>query len=222
MGQINRYDRKDNPLMIVEIGNEKLFARFFFPVLGRHGLGFAPFGFDFTGYSNYPLGAKKVDAAAIEPFAQTFRILSPMAREWAKISFEKNVWGTAEGDDRKPQQLDLGRWTATVSYGQWQFSEMHNAFKGEGSPPGTENPSGGALIAELGPNEYLVIGQRARVAFALTDKTSGQQPMFVRVEEGHYQDGKWVFDRVWNGDQTDYGLNFTTLPQVLRVTLATF
>jgi len=42
----------------------------------------------------------------------------------------------------------------------------------------------------------------------------------VRVEEGHYDaDGKWVFDRMWNGDQTDYGLNLTTLPVVLRVTL---
>jgi hypothetical protein len=28
--------------------------------------------------------------------------------------------------------------------------------------------------------------------------------------------------RVWNGDQTDYGLNFTAAPQVLRVSLATF
>ncbi len=222
MGQINRYDRKDNPLMIVEIGSEKLFARFFFPVLGRHGLGFAPFGFDFTGYSNYPLGAKKVDAEAIEPFARNFRILAPMAREWAKISFEKNVWGTAEGDDQQPQQLNLGRWTATVAYGQWQFSELHNADKGTGRPPGTESPSGGALIAELGPDEYLVIGQRARVVFSLTDKNSPQQSLFGRVEEGHYENGKWVFERVWNGDQTDYGLNFTTLPEVLRVKLATY
>jgi hypothetical protein len=31
-----------------------------------------------------------------------------------------------------------------------------------------------------------------------------------------------VMDRVWNGDQTDWGLNLTTAPQVLRVKLATF
>jgi beta-galactosidase GanA len=46
--------------------------------------------------------------------------------------------------------------------------------------------------------------------------------MFDRVEEGHYEGGKWVFERVWNGDQTDYGLNFTSVPQVLRVKLATW
>jgi len=222
MGQIDRYHRPDNPLMIVEIGNEKLFARVFFSVLGNQGLGFSPFGFDFTGYSNYPLGAKKVDAEAIEPFAQNFRILAPMAREWAKISFENNVWGTSEPDDQRPQTIALGRWTATISYGQWQLSEMHVGFKGEGKPPGTENPSGGALIAELGPDEYLVIAQRARVAFALTDPKSKLKSMFNRVEEGHYENGKWVFERVWNGDETDHGLNFTTLPQVLRVKLATY
>jgi hypothetical protein len=26
-------------------------------------------------------------------------------------------------------------------------------------------------------------------------------------------------DRVWNGDQTDYGLNLTDRPQVLRITM---
>ena len=31
-----------------------------------------------------------------------------------------------------------------------------------------------------------------------------------------------AFLRIWNGDQTDYGLNFTTEPQVLRVKLMTF
>lgn len=30
------------------------------------------------------------------------------------------------------------------------------------------------------------------------------------------------FDRLWNGDQTDYGLNFTAEPQLLRVKLATW
>ena len=46
--------------------------------------------------------------------------------------------------------------------------------------------------------------------------------MMSRVEEGHYERGKWVFERVWNGDQTDYGLNLTGLPQVLRVRLADY
>jgi len=46
--------------------------------------------------------------------------------------------------------------------------------------------------------------------------------MLARVEEGHFENGQWVFDRVWNGDQVDYGLNLTTLPQGLKVKLAAY
>ena len=47
--------------------------------------------------------------------------------------------------------------------------------------------------------------------------------MLVRVEEGRYDDeDKWVLHHVWNGDQTDYGVNFTTVPRVLRVKLGSY
>ena len=94
---------------------------------------------------------------------------------------------------------------------RWQF----------GSDPATGNPtpSGGALIAETGPDEYLVTGLNVRVDFQHPD---GKRFLLVRVEEGHYEEGRWVFDRLWNGDQTDHGLNFTSLPQLLRVKLATY
>ncbi len=51
MAHLDRYARPDNPLMLVEIGNDAEYARYFFSVMGRHGIGFAPFGTDFTGYS---------------------------------------------------------------------------------------------------------------------------------------------------------------------------
>jgi hypothetical protein len=65
-----------------------------------------------------------------------------------------------------------------------------------------------------------VTGIHARVDFAPADASEHRQ--FLRVEEGSYKDGTWVPLRIWNGDQTDFGLNFTSVPQVLRVTLATY
>jgi beta-galactosidase GanA len=44
----------------------------------------------------------------------------------------------------------------------------------------------------------------------------------IRVEEGVYENGNWKFTRIWNGDQTDWGLNFKSNPHVLRVKLGTF
>ena len=82
---------------------------------------------------------------------------------------------------------------------------------------------GRALVAQLGPDEFLVTGAMGtRVDFQPTDKASGKHREFVKVEEGTYVEGKWKFKRIWNGDQTDYGLNFTAMPQVLKVTLMTY
>jgi beta-galactosidase GanA len=45
----------------------------------------------------------------------------------------------------------------------------------------------------------------------------------LRVEQGHYDaDGAWVFERVWNGDQTDYGLNLPAEPVLLKITMGTW
>jgi beta-galactosidase GanA len=46
--------------------------------------------------------------------------------------------------------------------------------------------------------------------------------MIVRVEEGHFDKDQWVMDRVWNGDQTDYGLNLTARPVWLKVTMGRY
>ena len=223
MGQITRYHRADNPLLDIEIGNGPWFARFFFAILGNQGLGVGPFGMDLTGYSNYPLGGMATDLSMVKPFAENYHTVGPMAREWAKLSFENNVWGVAEPDDHKTQTIAMGRWSAKVVYDQWQFGEGAMTWLGKKFDKATPDaPSGGAMIAQLGPNEFLVIGRHARVSFNLTDSKTKEHPMFDRVEEGHYDHGKWVFERMWNGDETDYGLNFTSLPQVLHVKMATY
>jgi beta-galactosidase GanA len=218
---LEQYGRPDNALFVPEIGSDKGFARYVYDVLGHHGIGFSPFGLDYTGYSNYPLGAKQVDAETLQNFGVHYRLLAPMAREWARLSYTGDVWGAGEADDRKAETLKLGdRWTATISYGEWQFGSMDAPWMGKAEKqPGREVPDGGALIARLSANEFLVTGYRARVTFG---SAKDERFMLARVEEGHFENGQWVFDRVWNGDQVDYGLNLTTLPQVLKVKLAAY
>lgn len=221
IAHMDRYTRPDNPLMIVEIGSSADFPRYAYAALGRRMLGFAPFGIDFTDYSNFPLGAKKVDAETIAPFAAVFKTLGPMNREWAKLAYESDVWGVAEPDDHAAQEIALGRWTVKVEYRQWQFGlpEWHMTTE---LPDGSDKPRGGVAIARLGPDEFLITGLHARATFALADPKSANGTIIDRVEEGHYDHGKWVCERVWNGDQTDYGLNFTATPAVLRIKLATY
>ena len=56
--------------------------------------------------------------------------------------------------------------------------------------------------------------------FHPTDAKKHRQ--FLRVEEGIYEDGVFKFMRILNGDQTDWGLNFSSEPEVLRVSVATY
>lgn len=212
---LEQYSSPNNPLMVAETGNAEGYARYFFTTLGHQGIGFVPFGFDYTGYANYPLGAAKVDGDLVAHFAANYALVAPMARELAALSLKGKVWGASEPDagDAHSSTLDMGDWKATVLYGLPQF--------GDGKAPGNTPPKGGVLIAELGPDDYLVTGYHARVDFGPGSSTKGKNWTVDRVDEGHFQNGQWVFERRWNGDQTDYGLNFTAEPQVLRVHLAT-
>lgn len=218
----DRYNRADNPLVVVEIGNDAEYARFFFHVFGNNGVGFSPFGMDFTGYSNYPLGAREITEETIEPFAVLYEAFAPIARDWARIALENRTWGVAKPDDNSVQTLALGKWEATVRYDQWQFGGSDWTWTERDPSPILERACGGAMIAELDSDEYLLFAQNTRIEFALSDPATANGVIFDRVEEGHFEAGEWAMDRVWNGDQTDYGLNFTERPQILRVKLATY
>ncbi|HWU76092.1 MAG TPA: DUF5597 domain-containing protein [Rhodanobacter sp.] len=210
---LQRYSRPDNALFVGETGNDVTYARYLFATLGRQGIGFSPFGMDYTKFSNWPLGAKVINADTIRPFAANYALIAPMQSLLAGLSFEGRLWGASEPDDTHESTLDLGQWRVHVGYGQPQF--------GMTPPEGNENKLGGVLIAQLGKNEYLVTGYHARVNF-MPPKGRHVRFLFERVEEGRYENGQWHFVREWNGDQTDWGLNFTSQPQVLRVRLATY
>ncbi len=235
------YNRADNALFVAEIGNDQPYARFMYPTFGGGGIGFSPFGMDDTDYTNYPLGAKTYDDETIEHFAQHYRAIAPAMREWARLSFESEVWGVAEpldtttdtqkiwnaeatpaekeqfAKDRATaltQKLDLGLWDAEITYGRPMFWI---------APPEGNTPSaGGALIAKLSDNEYLVTAHKARVELKPSRELAGKKYMVERVEEGRYEKGKWVMERVWNGDQTDWGLNFTARPHLLKIKMASY
>jgi beta-galactosidase GanA len=207
------YGRRDNPLFIPEISNAPEYARFFFPALGHGAIGFAPFGIDYTGFENAPLGAPRVDEATLRPFALNYRLVAPMMRELARLVFDGKVQAVAEKPGEPRQTLDLGAWKAEVIYGVGQFGF---ADKAAGNPA----PVGRALVADLGDNRFLVTGFHSRVDFRVGGK-DGKQREYRRVEEGSFVNGVFRVRRIWNGDQTDWGLNFTSVPTVLRVTLAT-
>jgi beta-galactosidase GanA len=212
---LDLYARNDNPLLVVETSNDASFAKYLFSVIGRGGLGFAPFGIDYTGYNNYPLGSAEPAEKSIQPFAEEYKLFAPMVREIARLNFEGKIKTAIEEKSVTSQSLDFGKWQVDVSYGVPEFGFGNN-------PPGNPLPDGRVLVAQLGPDEFLVTGIDARVVFKLSPSEKGKQVEYVRVEEGRYENGNWHFLRIWNGDQTDWGLNFKHVPYVLRVKLDTY
>ena len=215
---LDKYARPDNPLRVPEIGNTAAFARFFWPAIGRGAIGFAPFGMDETGYYNYPLGAADLSPATLGAFARPYAAVGSMMRDWARIAYEKPTWGAAKPDDGAAQSTTIGDWTITAAWGEWQFGMREWEWLKGDAPPWAKEPVGGLAVAQLSADEFLLIGDHVRVTF---DSAAKAKPngLMVRVEEGRFENGRWIMSRVWNGDQTDYGLNIVDRPRILKVTM---
>ncbi len=220
---LDHYARPDNALMVPETGNDGEFARFLWPALGRGAIGWAPFGMDLTGYSNHPLGAVTLDDATVEAFAAKYRFLKPMARGWAQLAYRHPGWGTAKGAPDAQQAQTMGRWRITAKYGEWQFGSMDSPWLKASPPPAASQPVGGVAVLQLAPDQFLIAGTDVRVGVGLAASGGPDNALMLRVEEGTLaDDGSFTARRVMNGDQTDYGLNFTARPMLLRVTMGTY
>ena len=204
---INAYRRPDNPLLIPEIGRTDSFAKFLFTALGEGGIGFAPFGVDQTGWNI--LGDEPIKA-----HARNFALLGPMDREIAKLNFEGKLKTFVEEPGQAQQELDFGAWQATVSFGFPQYDGRR--------PPGTPDAHGVALVAQLGPDEFLVTGVDASVSFHLPERLPWLHMQILSAEEGSYENGVWKMSRLLNGDETDRGLNFHQGPEAVRIRIGRF
>ena len=200
------YHRPDNPMWVPETGGSDMDAHYFFYALGEGAIGFSPFGIDYTGWTI-------TDDKPPVLHAENYALIAPMDREIARLNFEGKLKTAVEEEGAAQGKLDFGKWQATVSFGFPQF---------DGGPkaPGTKDHHGRALVGQLSPDEFVVTGIDARVEFRLGTPSGHMQ--ILRAEEGRYDNGTWKVLRLWNGDQTDFGLNFTHQNTVVHVRLGTY
>ena len=216
MKTIELYKRKNNPLLIPETGNTAIYARYVYAAIGEGTIGWAPFGLDLSRYSNQTEGPEAMESDALKPVAQQYELLAPIARRLAKGNLEGKLQGASEDPDSHTQTLAFERWNAVIQYGLPSFGNWMQ-------PKGNTPPDGGVVILQLGPDEFLVAGHHARVDFNPTF-APGLKRFWLKVEEGGYDGaGNWKTARLWNGDQTDYGLNLKSDENVLlKVRMTTF
>jgi hypothetical protein len=206
------YHRRDNPLWIPEINLSDSYAKYFFSALGDGAIGFSPFGVDRAGWV--------IDGSeGPSMHAQNYELFAPAARRIAQLIGEGKVKTAVEEIGAARQQIDFGDWQAQISFGFPQRDGM--------PPPGTKDFHGRALVAQVGPDEFLVTGFDTSVAFHIPGRLPGLRMQILKAEEGRFQedgagDSVWKPLRLWNGDETDRGLNFRKAPTWVRIQVGRF
>jgi hypothetical protein len=212
---LDLYARPDNPLFVPETGGPAWTAHMVFAALGKGAVGWAPFGIDHVPAAFAAAEGLKPEDDRFAPVGQNYRIIAPIMRIAARLGSEGRLQAVAEDKEIHVQTLHFGVWDAVVSYGIVRFGSA-------GGPKGNPEPTGGAIVGLLGPDEFLVTARSARVDFKLADPAARGKREFRRVEEGTFENGDFRRLRIWNGDETDYGLNFGTAPVALRVRLSSY
>lgn len=185
------YQRPDNAPWLSESGITVPTARWTYDLLARGGLGASVFGVDDPGEHK----------AAITEHGQDNAMLAPLL----PILVDR----AAKGDVAALLQ-EQGRPTPTHTFDDWTAKAAFGAHWGQSDPP--EAPSSGvergrALVARLDRNHFLVAGTGARVSFISSARDLGIHEV-ARVEEGSFDShGRWIMSRIWNGDETDYGMS---------------
>ena len=215
---MQEFHRPDNPLMIPEsLGFEPFpgasgYARYLYYALGEGAVGFANFGLDRV----------HVDAVMDSETAsqvEGFLLLGSFDRELATLAFDGKIKTAVEEPGISQKELEFGGWRAVVSFPP--------SYDPPAAPVSTTSDTTGlkagrVMVASLGADEFLVAGIDCRVHFALPIHAGGKQMQLLRVEEGRYDGTVWVPMRLWNGDETDYGLNFGGKGSLLRVKLGSY
>jgi len=145
-----------------------------------NGLGFSPFGIErYVVHSDNPENAL---------FAQTYEILNHLSPLIVSRESKKQM-------------------VAAVLDTTTENSVMLGKYKVDFMRRGDE--VGFAMLIELNPDEYIVVGHNISVEFSLNDRKNDEVIGFSFAEEGVYKDGKWTPERRMNGDQIMFSYSFS-------------
>lgn len=198
------YSRSDNALLVPEIGSNNENVKYLYKVLAHGGIGFSPFGIDNNGEGTVEDANKR-----FESLGKEYSVLSTMMREMAEWAFEGKISAVVEPEDHSEQTIDLGSWEAIVTFGGGRRGMQSN-----------DKPVGKGMVVKLDDNEFLLTGTNCRFTFKPSGKNEGKPWQYLKVEEGTFENGKFNFLRIRNGDETDWGgPHIGTEPVVLKATL---
>ncbi len=172
----NRYHRDGNPLFVPEARGGAAGAANVFYALGEEaGLGFSPFGIE--------------DDDAKGDLAASYTAIAKVAPQLLDHQSAGDVHGFVLNKNHDTVDFTMSGYTVHVT--------LDEIFGGHAE-------SGFGLIMATGPEEFLGVGKGFRVSF-IPRSAAGPQVGIGTVDEGTFEDGKWVPGRRLNGDENDQG-----------------
>jgi beta-galactosidase GanA len=193
MYTIEQYHRDGNPVFIPEFKHGDDAARFAFWAYGQHdAISFSPFGID---------DWKPEDDAITKTYACLLQVKDLILQHQGNGT----MVGIYVDSSRRTQEFDLGGYRIKTQLGGGSYGEL------AGLTGKTKRAaSAGGIVFSIAQDEFIVVGKDFMLSFNPL-KLDEKKP-FIDVEymdEGSFDDGKWITTRRLNGDEGtgggDYG-----------------
>jgi hypothetical protein len=180
---LSRYARRDNPLLIVETGRGMEFARYCFMAIGEYAsIGFAQFGVGIDAPSPSDFGPRFADMAA------NYRLLGSAAPVIAGLQGTGKLQAAIEEENIPGRTLSFDRYDVLAMFPPALARQPSWVEPTGPAAP----PSGRVLLAQLQPDEFLVLGFDTTIDFRPPAVSGHKEARFAQVEEGLYRDGVWT------------------------------
>jgi beta-galactosidase GanA len=189
-----KYHRPGNPLFIPE--TRPLPANLLYALGQFDAMGVSPFGIEDEFSKTPPANSPSI--------AQTYKTLAELSPLILENQGKPTMAGVWLDQSNQTQQATLGDYTLKVAHDYtWAYS------KGYGQ---TNNwPRLGGLIISTAPDEYIIAGSGLVVTFT---SNVPNEPIagILRIDEGHFVNGRWVPGRLLNGDENHQGRHLSLPP----------
>jgi hypothetical protein len=183
---LDRYARRDNPLLLVETGRGLDFARYCFMAIGDYGaLGFAEFGAAIKLFGASDDGQW---GPGFADMADNYRLLSNAAPVITQLLGTRRLQSAIEAENIAGRELSFDRWDVLAIFPPGQSKRP--VWMDLDAPPAP--PSGRVLVAQLATDEFLVFGFDAGVDFRPPAASGRDSGRFTLIERGSYVDGVWT------------------------------
>jgi hypothetical protein len=179
------YARPDNPLLLVETGEGKEFARYGFMAIGEYSaIGVAQFG---VGIKQYGTTAEGNFGPQFADMGANYGLLRNAAPAIAELQGTKRLQSAIEEENIDFRLLSFERYDVLV-----RFPPAVGPQPGWGQPRPATIPTGRVLLAQVQPDEFLILGFDSTLDFRPPAISGHKEARIVRVEEGDYKDGVWI------------------------------